>query len=79
VIHVHENMQQDKPIYQIFRAAYRWCNKKSIFVSEYVQATALNCRDGMVIHNALSDEFYNTADEYLNRKTEQGKTIIGSG
>jgi L-malate glycosyltransferase len=76
VIHVHENMQQDKPIYRIFRAVYRLCNKQSIFVSEYVQATALNCRDGMVIYNALPDEFYNTADEYLNWKTEQGKTIL---
>ena len=76
VIHVHENMQQEKPIYRIFRAVYRLCNKKSIFVSGYVRGTALNCRDGMVIHNALPDEFYNTADEFLNRKAEQGKTVL---
>lgn len=76
VIHVHENMQQDKPIYRVFRTVYRRCNKKSIFVSEYLRGTALNCRNGRVIYNVLPDVFYKAANDYRKRNTRLGETIL---
>lgn len=76
VIHVHENMQQRKQIYKIFRAVYRWCNEKSIFVSNYLHRTALNCRDGRVIYNSLPDVFFQTAAIYSEDKNRDQKTIL---
>lgn len=66
IYHVHENMQQDKPVYRIFRWTYRKFNRKSIFVSQYLKTTALNCRNGIVIHNALDPDFIKTANKYLS-------------
>jgi glycosyltransferase involved in cell wall biosynthesis len=64
VYHVHENMQQQKPIYRIFRFVYRLCNKKSIFVSNYLRETAINCKDGTVVYNSLNADFVAEAENY---------------
>ncbi|GHU62521.1 hypothetical protein FACS1894160_0130 [Bacteroidia bacterium] len=64
VYHVHENMQQQKPIYRIFRSVYKLCNKKSIFVSNYLRGTALNCKDGIVVYNSLNENFVKGAKNY---------------
>jgi glycosyltransferase involved in cell wall biosynthesis len=61
VYHVHENMQQSKPVYNIFRTVYKFCNRKSIFVSSYLKSTALNCRNGIVIYNSLDKKFISNA------------------
>lgn len=71
IYHVHENMQQRKFIYHIFRAAYRICNRKSIFVSNYLKGTALNCKEGIVVYNGLNRNFEQTAKEYIS----QGKSL----
>lgn len=76
VIHIHENMQQRKQIYTIFRAVYRRCNEKSIFVSNYLRHTALNCREGRVIYNSLPDVFFQTAAIYSEDKKEDQETIL---
>lgn len=57
IYHVHENMRQEKATYAIFRNVYKRCNRKSIFVSDYLKGTAVNCRDGVVVYNALAPEF----------------------
>lgn len=56
-IHVHENMKQQKILYILARFVYKYCNKKSVFVSEYVRSQALNVRDSIVVYNALGKEF----------------------
>ena len=77
VCHVHENMQQQKPIYIIFRWVYRLCNRKSIFVSTYLKGTALNCRDGVVVYNSLSPDFQIKANEFrLESTSPKKKTIL---
>lgn len=76
VIHVHENMRQHKPLYGFLRNIYRWCNKKSIFVSHYLEETAVGCRHGKVVYNSLSDEFYRTARNYLLHTTVVRTTIL---
>ena len=65
VVHVHENMQQKKLIYPLLRGSYARCNTKSIFVSQYLQGTAVNCREGKVIPNALSPDFLIEASTYI--------------
>lgn len=76
VIHVHENMMQRKPIYPVYRTVYRICNNKSIFVSDYLKSTALNCCDAVVVHNSLPEEFTATAKAYLQNKTVDGSSIL---
>ncbi len=61
LIHVHENMRQNKALYVILRNVYRLCNRRSIFVSGYLRSTAVGCRDGRVIYNSLPGEFIRTA------------------
>ncbi len=67
VYHIHENMRQGKTLYHILRNVYRWCNRRSIFVSDYVRSTAAGCRDGIVAYNALDEEFTLRAAEYMGR------------
>ena len=76
VYHVHENMQQQKVVYHLFRAAYRICNRKSIFVSNYLKETALNCKGGTVVYNALNGTFEEVAERYLQRPVNQKSTIL---
>lgn len=76
VIHVHENMMQRKLIYFICRTVYRICNNKSIFVSDYLKSMALNCRDGVVIHNSLPEAFGAIAKAYLKNKTTDSNSIL---
>lgn len=76
VIHVHENMRQRKPVYFVFRNIYRLCNRKSIFVSNYLKEIAINCRDGKVVYNALSTQFCKMAREYLYSDDSERKTIL---
>lgn len=76
IYHVHENMRQQKVIYHFFRAAYRICNRKSIFVSNYLKGTAINCKDGTVIYNALNHTFEELAERYLQRPVNEKSTIL---
>lgn len=57
VYHSHENMQQHKSLYGVYGTVYKWCNTKTIFVSQYVQSTAIGCRNSRVIYNGLSEQF----------------------
>lgn len=66
VYHVHENMQQEKAVYGIFRYTYIHCNRKSIFVSHFLKTTALKCRNGIVVYNGLNKDFLEKAKEYLS-------------
>lgn len=61
IYHVHEDMQNRKSFFYIYRNTYRICNKKSIFVSYYLQNKALNCRGGIVAYNALDCDFVTKA------------------
>ena len=65
IYHVHENMQLNKPIYWLFRSAYKHCNHKSIFVSNYLKSTALKCKEGKVIYNGLDPDFVMEAEKYF--------------
>lgn len=73
VYHVHENMQQNKPIYYIAKLVYAICNYKSIFVSGYVKNTALNCQNGIIANNWLDKEFLKRVKIY---PTGGRKTIL---
>lgn len=75
IYHVHENMQQNKYLYVLLRQVYSLTNKKSVFVSEYLKGTAVNCRNGLVVHNALPDNFLNEATLYKTDR-EQKKNIL---
>lgn len=72
VIHVHEDMRQSKLLYRFLKEVYRLCNRKSIFVSDYLSKQATNCRDGIVIANALPDTFLKIA----SRHKQQGENIL---
>lgn len=65
VIHVHENMMQKKALYAVLRRVYGWCNKRSIFVSDYLVNQAYKCRNHIVIPNALTNVFRNTAENFI--------------
>lgn len=76
IYHVHENMQQDKPLYWLFRTTYKCCNTKTIFVSHYLEKLAVGTRSGKVIYNSLENEFTEIAQKYLNLKQKKGKYIL---
>lgn len=77
VYHVHENMQQKKPIYAIFRWVYSICNCKSIFVSNYLKNTALSCNNGIVAYNSLSPDFLQTTNKFMGTsQTLKEDTIL---
>lgn len=77
VYHVHENMQQHKPIYRLLRWVYKICNRKTIFVSNYLKDTALNCRDSRTIYNAVEDDFRHKAQDFLmNNHTSGRKNVL---
>jgi len=64
IYHVHENMQHRKPTYGLHRWTYKYCNRKTIFVSYYLKTTALNCKDGTVIYNSLASDFIDKAQKH---------------
>lgn len=72
IIHVHENMRQRKPLYLFLKGVYLLCNQKSIFVSDYLAKQAMNCKDGVVIANALPDSFFKIASQ----QKCQGKNVL---
>ncbi|OQA91419.1 MAG: putative poly(glycerol-phosphate) alpha-glucosyltransferase [Bacteroidetes bacterium ADurb.Bin234] len=74
--HVHENMQQEKQVYVLFRWSYKHCNRKSIFVSHYLKTTAINCRDGIVVYNALHPDFIAKAKHYVSSGADKKQTIL---
>jgi glycosyltransferase involved in cell wall biosynthesis len=76
VYHVHENMQQPKLGYRIFRWTYKRCNRKNIFVSHYLKSTALNCRDAVVVYNALHSDFVSEAQEDLLLNKNERRDIL---
>jgi glycosyltransferase involved in cell wall biosynthesis len=75
VYHVHENMQQDKPLYRWLRWTYKMTNTKSIFVSHYLKDTALACKDGVVVYNALDNTFINEARR-VNETSVKRHTVL---
>lgn len=76
IYHIHENMQQKKPLYYFLRWTYSTCNKKSIFVSNYLKTTALNVRDSVVIHNTIDYSFVNKAEKYLLMHSDEKINIL---
>ncbi|KQC10431.1 MAG: hypothetical protein APR62_12140 [Smithella sp. SDB] len=74
--HVHENMRQKKPVYVLFRWTYKHCNRRSIFVSHYLKTTALNCKNGIVVYNALHPNFINEAEHYASSGNNEKQTIL---
>lgn len=68
VIHVHENMQQQKPLYKFLKQIYRVCNRKSIFVSDYLKQQTTHCKNSIVIPNALPDEFFSIANQQKSKR-----------
>lgn len=76
VYHIHENMHQRKPLYAVHRLVYRLCNRKSIFVSRYLQATATGAFEGKVVYNGLDEAFCNAARNYLCAPHAPGTDIL---
>jgi glycosyltransferase involved in cell wall biosynthesis len=68
IYHVHENMKQNKPVYNIYRNVFKVCNKKSIFVSNYVRSVALSLKSGIIVYNTLDYEFVKQSSEFVNVK-----------
>ena len=76
VYHIHENMCQRKPLYALYRTVYRLCNRKSIFVSRYLQSLSVGTRNGKVVHNGLDNSFANNRPHALvQMATGAGKTF----
>lgn len=76
VYHIHENMCQRKPLYALYRTVYRLCNRKSIFVSRYLQSLSVGTRNGKVVHNGLDSEFCTSAHNYLMTGHAPGTDIL---
>lgn len=76
IYHIHENMQQRKTLYGICRLTYRICNRESVFVSHYLESTAIRCRKGKVIYNALDAEFCNQAAAFLKNNPKPSRQTI---
>lgn len=76
--HVHENMQQKKSVYLLFRWTYKHFNRKSIFVSHYLKTTALKCREGIVVYNALDADFISKARDYVGNDERQNILMVAS-
>lgn len=76
IYHVHENMRQQKVVYHLFRAAYRICNRKTIFVSNYLKGTAINCRNGIVVYNGLNHDFEEVAKRHSQKPVKDKSTIL---
>lgn len=77
VYHVHENMRQSKPLYGVCRRTYALCNRKTIFVSRYLENSAVNFRDSKVIYNSLDREFCEAATVCRHTgKMEAGRTVL---
>lgn len=77
VYQVHENMQQDKFFYKIYRWTYKHCNVKSIFVSKYLESLSVNCRHSKIIYNSLDPAFSDTAKKYLlTENVKKDKILI---
>lgn len=76
VYHIHENMHQRKPLYALHRLVYRFCNRKSIFVSRYLQATATRALEGKVVYNGLDRAFCEKARNYLVAPHAPGTDIL---
>lgn len=77
IYHSHENMKDSRPLYILYRFVYSLCNQKTIFVSKYVELTACNCRNGIVVYNSLEANFLSIANKYIeeHQKTLQ-QTIL---
>lgn len=76
IYHVHENMQQKKPIYILFRSIYKRYNQKTIFVSDYLKETALNCKEGITVYNGLNRKFEIEAGKFLIHPPLKKKQIL---
>ena len=76
VYHVHENMQQKKPLYALLRWTYKHCNRKSIFVSRYLETTALDCRDGVFVYNGLDSGFAEKARVSIASGRDRKQNIL---
>jgi len=76
VYHVHEDMQQDKPLYGLYRLTYKYCNIKTIFVSQYLEKLAIGTKQGKVIYNSLAKEFSTAARQFLQMNSTRGNNIL---
>lgn len=76
VFHIHENMQQNKALYALLRRMYSITNQKSIFVSEYLRNTAVNCKNGIVVYNALNEEFISKIPRLKYRHGAKGTILM---
>lgn len=76
VYHVHENMLQHKPLYGIYRNTYKYCNEKSIFVSDYLQNLSIGKKKGAVVYNFLNSDFTETVKRFLISGCKKGNSII---
>lgn len=75
VYHVHEDMFLSKPIYPFYRFTYKYCNQKSIFVSNYLRQVTKTKAEAIVAYNALSPDFMKRA-EALNDTIMPGQRTI---
>lgn len=78
IYHVHEDMRMQKPFFGIYRNTYRLCNRKSIFVSYYLQSRALNCRNGIVVYNALDSDFVLKAQQCDSDRLRTDILFVGA-
>lgn len=58
IYHVHEVMTLKKILYPIYKYTYKFCNSKSIFVSNYLKKSAVGVKNGIVVYNSLEKEFF---------------------
>lgn len=78
IYHIHENMLLKKPLFNIYRTTYRYCNEKSIFVSKYIQKITPTNKPYKVIYDAIDNQFIAEAKHYLScsHKHEQDNILM---
>lgn len=76
IYHVHENMNLKRGFYPIYKFTYRFCNKKTIFVSNFLARSVTSCNNYKVIYNCLDDDFINSANKYRQLDINKRKTIL---
>lgn len=75
--HVHENITAPgKTGLRFISLVIQTLQPQNIFVSHYLKTTAINCRDGIVVYNALHPDFIAKAKHYVSSGADKKQTIL---
>lgn len=76
IYQVHENMQSQKSLFGLYRFTYKHCNRRTLFVSHYLESLAVGTKQSKVVYNSLDCEFFKAANDFLETNVSQRETIL---